>query len=74
MSLLLLQLKPLSKSEGRGLLLMMAQELLVLRLRSQGKTSLKHLTLTTHLLLFPRGKEEKENLLLSKMQLQKLML
>jgi len=74
MSLLLLLPKPLSKSEGRGLLLMMAKELLVLRLRSLGKTSLKHQPLTTHLLLFLRGKEEKENILSSKMQLQKLML
>jgi len=53
---------------------MLAQELLVLRLRSLGKTSLKHQPLSTHLLLFPKGKEEKENLLSSKMQLQKLML
>jgi len=44
-----------------------------LRLRSQGKTSLKHQPLTSSLLLFPKGKEEKENPLLSKMQLQKLM-
>jgi len=58
MSLLLLLLKPLFKSEGRGLLMMMAQELLVLKLRSLGKTSLKHQPLTTHLLLFPRGKGE----------------
>ena len=63
-SLMLLLLKPLSKSEGRGLLLMMAQELLVLRLRSLGKTSLKHQPLTTPLLLFPRGKEKKEKPLL----------
>ena len=37
---------------------MMAQELLVLRLRSLGETSLKHQPLTTHLLLIPRGKGE----------------
>jgi len=36
----------------------------VLRLRSEGKTSLKHQSLTTPLLLFPRGKEEKEKPLL----------
>jgi len=43
---------------------MLAQKLLVLRLRSEGKTSLKHQSLTTPLLLFPRGKEEKEKPLL----------
>jgi len=57
-------LKSLSKSGGRGLILMLAQKLLVLRLRSQGKTSLKYQLLTTVLLLFQRGKEEKEKPLL----------
>jgi len=37
---------------------MLAQKLLVFRLRSQGKTSLKHQPLTTPLLPFPRGKGE----------------
>jgi len=70
----LLLLMSLSKSEGRGLLLMLAQKPLVLRLRSQEKTVLKHQLLTTALLLFPRGKEEKENPLLLKIRksLQKL--
>ena len=68
-----LLMKSLSKSEGRGLLLMLPQKPLVLRPRSQGKTSLKHPILTTVLLQPPKGKEEKENPLLSKMQLQKLM-
>jgi len=46
----------------------------VLRPRSQGKTLLKHPFLTTALLLFPKGKEEKENplLLFLKKGLQKL--
>jgi len=57
-------MKSLSKSEGRGPLLMLAQKPLVLRPRSQGKTLLKHPFLTTALLLFPKGKEEKENPLL----------
>jgi len=58
---LMFPMKSLSKSEGRGLLLMLAQKPLVLRPRSLRKTRLKHPILTTALLLSPKGKEEKEN-------------
>jgi len=53
---------------------MLAKKPLMLRPRSQGKTLLKHQLLTTALLLFPRGKEEKEKplLLILRKSLQKL--
>ena len=68
------QMMLLSKSEGRGLLLMLAQKPLMLRPRSLRKTRLKHPFLTTALLLSPKGKEEKENSLqlILKIGLQKL--
>jgi len=68
------QMMLLSKSEGRGLLLILAQKPLVLRPRSLRKTRLKHPILATTLLLSPKGKEEKENPLkfILKIGLQKL--
>jgi len=54
-------MKLLFKSEERGLILMLAQKLLVLRPRNPRRTSLKHPILTAVLLLPPKRKEEKEN-------------
>jgi len=53
---------------------MLVQKPLVLRPRSLRKTRLKHPILTTTLLLSPKGKDEKENPLQSKMPLLKLIL
>jgi len=52
----------LSESEERGLRLMV-QKLLVLKPRNKSWTSLKPLIMTACLLLVPKGKEVKENLL-----------
>jgi len=51
----------LLESEERGVRLMLAQKLLVLRPRNLRRTSLKHPTLTACLLLLPKGKAVKEN-------------
>jgi len=56
-----IQMFLLSKSEGRGLLLMLAQKPMKLKPRSQRRTRLRHPILKIALLLSPRGKEEKEN-------------
>jgi len=61
MILLMFLMKLLSKSEEREPSLMIAQKLLVFRLRNPRRTSLKHPILTAFLLLLPREKEEKEN-------------
>jgi len=54
------QMKLLFKSEEKGLKLMLAQKLLVLRTRNPRRTSLMQPILKTFLLLLPREKEEKE--------------
>jgi len=51
----------LLESEERGVSVMLAQKLLVLRPRNLRKTSLKHPTLIACLLLLLGGKEVKEN-------------
>jgi len=71
--MLILQMLLLSKSEGKELLLMLAQKPMKLRPRSPGRTLLMHQLLTSALLLFPRGKEEEKLLQLTlKKSLKKL--